>query len=295
MTCLRFLAGSVDIRLPTTLWPTIPAKPGRDSLVVPLPEPALYRQWAATPGYVIALIALIVAHFIWQAYGGQPYRHLPPDPAADGGDQIHFSLTEHVHPFCRVKINQINALAPAATGPSRQTPADHRIPWKPANCIQIRAMTTYPAGSAMVPLETSTGEFSHRYPYSATTCRSALNMNGAMRHIAPLQQIARWPRQMQNRRRNVITPACSWRITGFMPRLTRKAVVFSPKYFVYRDLSAVPSQQQYFSGCSAATAARYCGMTCLRIDLPAGLVSSPARFPRGRHRCCAAVFLRSTY
>ena len=254
---------------------------------MPAEQAALYRQWADT-GYVILpkLIPESLLDTVWQAYERLVERGditLPPESAADG-DRLpgrFLNPHKHVHPFCRVAKHRelMHWLQRLLGHPVKllQTIASHKGSQQAAHSDSIH-MTTYPLGylaAALIAFEdisTDSGplEFypgSHRLPYVfATTC----NLRGRHeeRGLCDISLPLRAARTGDDRRsmacgRNTLRRAKAmcllWHANLLHGgsqrrdlRLTRKALVghyFAKGAFVYHDLSAVPSRQQYFSSC----------------------------------------------
>jgi len=253
-----------------------------------LPEQAeLCSQWAET-GYVIlpGLIPESLLDNAWQAYEQAVRRGvitLAPESAGDGDRLPGRFLNPHklVRPFCRVaKYASLMEWIQRLLGhPPKllQTIASHKGSQQAAHSDSIH-MTTYPLGFlaaawiAFEDIRTDSGplEFypgSHLLPYvfSHDVQISVEDMNHGGygtyrdRYEPFIQRLivehGLRPKYFEGRKGDVLIWHANL-LHGGSPRrdlgLTRRALVghyFAKGAFVYHDLSAVPSRQQYFNGC----------------------------------------------
>jgi hypothetical protein len=254
---------------------------------LPAEQAALCRQWAET-GYVILpkLIAESLLDTAWEAYEQAVQRGVIKLAHAPAGDEDRLPdrfLNPHkrVHPFCRVARHRALLrwlqLLMGHSAKLLQTIASHKGSQQAAHSDSIH-MTTYPLGylaAAWIafedihpdsgPLEFYPG--SHRLPYvfSHDLQISVDDMkNGGYAtyraHYEPLVQklVAEHglrPKYFEARKGDVLIWHANLLHGGSRRRdlrLTRKALVghyFASGAFVYHDLSAASSRQQYFGGC----------------------------------------------
>ncbi len=254
---------------------------------LPEEDAALCRQWAEE-GYVVLprLIPEGLLDAAWQAYEQAVQRgaiKLPPEPAGDADRLPGRFLNPHkkVGAFCRVaKYPALMRWMGRLLGrPAKllQTIASHKGSQQAAHSDSIH-MTTYPLGylaAAWIafedigaecgPLEYYPG--SHRLPYvfshdlgiSLEDMRSGGYGSYRERYEPHVQRLIAEhglrPRYFEARKGDVLMWHANLLHGGSQRRdlrLTRKAVVahyFARGAFVYHDLSAAPSRQQYFGGC----------------------------------------------
>lgn len=254
---------------------------------LPAEQAELCRQWAET-GYVILpkLIPEALLDTAWQAYEQAVQRGaitLAPESAGDGDRLPGRFLNPHkrVRPFCRVAkhVGLMDWLQLLLGHPAKllQTIASHKGSQQSAHSDSIH-MTTYPLGylaAAWIafediradsgPLELYPG--SHRLPYVFS--RDLQISVEDMKHEGYATYRARYepfvqrlimehdlrPKCFEARKGDVLIWHANLLHGGSQRRdlgLTRKALVahyFAKGAFVYHDLSAVASRQQYFGGC----------------------------------------------
>jgi len=254
---------------------------------LPAEQAALCRQWAET-GYVIlpGLIPESLLDTAWQAYERAVQRGvitLAPESAGDGDELPGRFLNPHkrVRPFCRVAkhVGLMDWFQRLLGHPAKllQTIASHKGSQQAAHSDSIH-MTTYPLGYlaaawiAFEDIRTDSGPLvfypgSHRLPYVFShDLRISVE---DMKHDGYATYRARYepfvqrlieehglrPKHFEARKGDVLIWHANL-LHGGSPRrdlrLTRKALVghyFVKGAFVYHDLSAVSSRQQYFSGC----------------------------------------------
>jgi hypothetical protein len=254
---------------------------------LPAAQAALCRHWAET-GYVIlpGLIPESLLDTAWQAYERAVERGVithAPESAGEGDLLPGRFLNPHkrVRPFCRVAkhVGLMDWLRLLLGHPARllQTIASHKGSQQSAHSDSIH-MTTYPLGYlaaawiAFEDIRTDSGplEFypgSHRLPYvfSRDVQISVEDMKneGYAAYRARYEPFVQRlivehglrPKYFEARKGDVLIWHANL-LHGGSPRrdlrLTRKALVahyFAKGAFVYHDLSAVSSRQQYFSGC----------------------------------------------
>ncbi|HVN05185.1 MAG TPA: phytanoyl-CoA dioxygenase family protein [Bryobacteraceae bacterium] len=252
------------------------------------PEQAeLCRHWAET-GYVVLpkLIPGALLDAAWQAYEDAVQRgviRLASEPAGEGDTLPGRFLNPHkrVRAFCRVARYPalMRCLERMLGHPAKllQTIASHKGSQQSAHSDSIH-MTTYPLGylaAAWIafedinpdsgPLEFYPG--SHRLPY-VFSHHLQISVDD-MKHEGYATYRARYeplvqemiaghglqPKFFAARKGDVLIWHANLLHGGSRRRdlsLTRKALVghyFAKGAFVYHDLSAVASRQQYFSGC----------------------------------------------
>jgi len=254
---------------------------------LPAEQAALCRHWAET-GYVILpkLIPDSLLDGAWQAYeqsvqGGN--ITLAPEPAADGDPLPGRCLNPHkrVRPFCSVakRPELMRWLQRLLGHPVKllQTIASHKGSQQSAHSDSIH-MTTYPLGYlaaawiAFEDIRTDSGplEFypgSHRLPYvfsrdlqiSVDDMKKDGYTSYRARYEPHVQRLIAehglQPKYFEARKGDVLIWHANLLHGGSQRRdlgLTRKALVghyFAVGAFVYHDLSAVSSRQQYFGGC----------------------------------------------
>ena len=254
---------------------------------LPAEQAALCRQWAET-GYLILprLIPEPVLDTAWQAYERAVQRgviKLEPEPAGDGDQLPGRFLNPHkrVGQFCRVaKQRELTRWLERLLGhPIKllQTIASHKGSQQSAHSDSIH-MTTYPLGylaAAWIafedigpdagPLEFYPG--SHRLPYvfshdlqiSVDDMKNEGYASYRARYEPFVQKLIAehglQPRYFEARKGDVLIWHANLLHGGAQRgdlRLTRKALVghyFAKGAFVYHDLSATASRQQYFEGC----------------------------------------------
>lgn len=247
----------------------------------------LYRKWAED-GYVILpkLIPDALLDASWQAYEKAVHSGaitLPPEPAADGDSLPGRFLNPHkkVSEFCRVAKHTglMQWLQKLLGHPAKllQTIASHKGSQQSAHSDSIH-MTTYPLGylaAAWIafedihmdsgPLEFYPG--SHRLPYvfsrelqiSVEDMKTEGYATYRARYEPLVQQMIAEhqlrPKYLDARKGDVLIWHANLLHGGSRRKdlsLTRKALVahyFAKGAFVYHDLSAVSSRQQYFDGC----------------------------------------------
>ncbi len=257
--------------------------------IEPLPaEPAtLFRQWAES-GYVILpkLIPESLLDDAWQAYeqavqGG--VITLAPESAGDEDRLPGRFLNPHkrVRRFCRVAkhADLMHCLQRLLGHPVKllQTIASHKGSQQGAHSDSIH-MTTYPLGYlaaawiAFEDIQTDSGplEFypgSHRLPYvfshdlqiSAESMKNQGYATYRARYEPLVQKLIMEhglrPKYFEARKGDVLIWHANLLHGGSQRRdfrLTRKALVghyFAMGAFVYHDLSASSSRQQYLGGC----------------------------------------------
>jgi len=254
---------------------------------LPVEQAALCGHWAET-GYVIlpGLIPESLLDTAWQAYEQSVQRgiiKLPPESVGDGDHLPGRCLTPHqrVRQFCRVaKHPELMRWLQRLLGhPAKllQTIAGHKGIQQAAHSDSIH-MTTYPIGYlaaawiAFEDLDADSGllEFypgSHRLPYvfshdlriSVEDMKSGGYETYKARYEPFVQRLIAEhglrPKYFEARKGDVLIWHANLLHGGSQRRdlrLTRKALVahyFAKGAFVYHDLSAAPSRQQYFSGC----------------------------------------------
>ena len=254
---------------------------------LPAEQAALCRQWAET-GYVILpkLIPESLLDSAWQAYEQAVQRGVITLAQAPAGDEDRLPdrfLNPHkrVRAFCRVaKYRELLRWLQLLLGhPARllQTIASHKGSQQAAHSDSIH-MTTYPLGylaAAWVAFEdirTDSGplEFypgSHRLPYvfshdlqiSVDDMKNGGYTTYRARYEPLVQRLIAEhglrPKYFEARKGDVLIWHANLLHGGSARRdlrLTRKALVahyFAAGAFVYHDLSAVSSRQQYFDGC----------------------------------------------
>jgi hypothetical protein len=254
---------------------------------LPVEQAALCRQWAET-GYVILpkLIPESLLDTVWQAYEQSIQRGivtLAPESAADGDRLPGRFLNPHkrVRPFCRVAKHPelLNWLQRLLGHPVKllQTIASHKGSQQAAHSDSIH-MTTYPLGylaAAWIafedihpdcgPLEFYPG--SHRLPYvfsrDLQISVDDMKNEGYTTYRARYEPFVKGliaehrlrPDYFEARKGDALIWHANLLHGGSQRRdlrLTRKALVghyFARGAFVYHDLSAVPSRQQYLGGC----------------------------------------------
>jgi hypothetical protein len=254
---------------------------------LPSEQAAVYRQWAET-GYIILpkLIPEALLDTAWRAYEQAIQRGtitLAPEPAADGDPLPGRFLNPHkrVRSFCRVAKHPelMNRLQRLLGHPAKllQTIASHKGSQQSAHSDSIH-MTTYPLGylaAAWIafedirpdsgPLEFYPG--SHRLPYvfshylqiSVDDMKNGGYATYRARYEPLVQRLIAEnglkPKYFEARKGDVLIWHANLLHGGSQRRdlrLTRKALVahyFAAGAFVYHDLSAVSSRQQYFGGC----------------------------------------------
>jgi hypothetical protein len=254
---------------------------------LPSGQAELCRQWAET-GYIVLpkLIPESLLDAAWTAYERSIQRGaitLPPESAGEGDRLPGRFLNPHkrVRAFCRVaKHPELMLWLQRLLGhPAKllQTIASHKGSQQSAHSDSIH-MTTYPLGYlaaawiAFEDIQPNSGllEFypgSHRLPYVFS--RDLQIPLDHMKNEGYASYQARYepfvqkligdhglrPQYFEARKGDVLIWHANL-LHGGSPRrdlsLTRKALVghyFASGAFVYHDLSAVSSRQQYFDGC----------------------------------------------
>lgn len=259
----------------------------REIEALPAEEAAICRHWAET-GYIVLpkLIPESLLDNTWQAYERAVQRgvvKLPPESAGDGDRLPGRFLNPHkrVRPFCRVaKHRELMRWLQRLLGhPPKllQTIASHKGSQQSAHSDSIH-MTTYPIGylaAAWIafedisadsgPLEFYPG--SHRLPYvfshdlkiSVEDMKNEGYATYRARYEPLVQRMIAehglQPKYFEARKGDVLIWHANLLHGGSLRRdlrLTRRALVghyFAKGAFVYHDLSAVSSRQQYFDGC----------------------------------------------
>jgi hypothetical protein len=254
---------------------------------MPAEQASFCRQWAET-GYLILpkLIPESLLDTAWEAYEQSVQRgviKLAPELAGDGDRLPGRFLNPHkrVRPFCRVARHPelMNWLLRLLGHPVKllQTIASHKGSQQSAHSDSIH-MTTYPCGylaAAWIafedihpdsgPLEFYPG--SHRLPYvfsrdlkiSVDDMKKGGYDSYRARYEPFVQKLITEhglrPKYFEARKGDVLIWHANLLHGGSKRRdlrLTRKALVghyFAKGAFVYHDLSAVSSRQQYFGGC----------------------------------------------
>lgn len=254
---------------------------------LPAEQAALCRQWAEN-GYVIQpkLIPESLLDTAWQAYEQSVQRGvitLAPESAGDGDLLPGRFLNPHkrVRPFCRVAkhLELKHCLQRLLGHPVKllQTIASHKGSQQAAHSDSIH-MTTYPLGYlaaawiAFEDIRTDSGPLelypgSHRLPYvfshdlqiSVDDMKNEGYGSYRARYEPFVQRLIAEhglrPKYFEARKGDVLIWHANLLHGGSQRRdlsLTRKALVghyFAKGAFVYHDLSATSSRQQYFGGC----------------------------------------------